>query len=94
MLMEIRAKMKNPKGLTFLIKYREECTAQDILALYDSLTARLNLHEEEEVVESHVAVQFTPGGRLHLYYSRLELLDMIFTTNAYSTAHNGTKIFM
>lgn len=93
MLMEIRAKMKDAKGFTFLLKYREECTAQDILAMYDSLTARLNMHEEK-VAESHVAIQFTPGGRLHLYYSRVELLDMIFTTNAYSTAHNGTKIFM
>ena len=92
MLMEIRAKMVTGTALPHLLKYREEFTAQDILVTYDSLVERLNMLEG--VVEYYVAVQFTPGGRLHYYNTRLDLLDMIFTTNAYSTAHNGTKIFM
>ena len=61
------------------------CDASDVLKVFDNLLERATEHRMEDI-----RIKFQG----HTYESRAEFLDMIFTINAYSTAHNGTKIFM
>ena len=61
------------------------CDASQVLSTFDTLMEYAKDHGIKDPV-----VKFQG----HTYESRAEFLDMIFTINAYSTAHNGTKIFM
>lgn len=61
------------------------CDAADVLKVFDNLMDRAAEHRMDDI-----RIKFQG----HTYESRAEFLDMIFVVNAYSTAHNGSKIFM